>query len=118
MGQTQEEINEANITRSKVDQVARQMGHELVWKLGPHSDRRGCSYHFIGQCLICGAQIAADAAGPSCFGDRDALKWKCTQSALIDYVTDSRAKQGVPPKVQDEATLRRVAGLIQPRRAT
>lgn len=74
---TREEIDAAQLTLSTVDAAARRMGHELSWRVGPRSTRRGCPYHLLGECPTCGASVMADAAGPASFGDRDAMKWRC-----------------------------------------
>ena len=77
---THEEKTAAAATRATIDAAARKLGHELDWKRGAHSLRKGWPYHYIGHCA-CGAAVMADAAGTVNVGEHDVTIWPC--SALI-----------------------------------
>lgn len=79
---TAEDKAAARSCRDEADALARTLGHDLSWRLGRDSNRRGSVYHWCGYCWTCKAEVIADAGGSSCASDRDARVVRCEKKLL------------------------------------
>jgi hypothetical protein len=74
---TQEDKAATQRCLAEVDVLAQKLGHDLKWRPGRDSDRKGCVYHWVGFCWSCYADVTVDPAGSSCASNRDARQVYC-----------------------------------------
>uniref|UniRef100_UPI003F49500E hypothetical protein n=1 Tax=Nonomuraea sp. CA-251285 TaxID=3240002 RepID=UPI003F49500E len=92
---SREEVADVKLNRDEKDGVARGLGHELTWRLGPNARRKGWAYHWIGDCVHCAATVSVGWGWSSCGGIRDARHVPCSGpgTAILTEIEAARSRE-------------------------